>query len=238
MLSKLSQFRLALLLVCLAYFPVLAQSQDAIAQARGLFREGYELLQQRRLDESIVKFESGLRLDSTSSAAAMAHSYLADIYFNRNDDASASSHFQEVIRLAPQSEQAATARTRMAALMRSPQPMAATKPSSPPQEQGRIGTTQPSVPAQWGHLQPCPVSDSTRIWTNCYGVGAVSEGMYQGEWQDGRPNGKGMISFPKGGFVSGQFREGRRYGVMFVKEKDGSWHSETETSGVSGTPSF
>ena len=185
-------YRIALLLVLLGPIISFAQSPNATTQAQGLFREGYQLLQERKLDESIAKFESGLRLDSTSSAAAMAHSYLADIYFNRNDDASAKSHYQEVIRLAPQSEQAASARTRLAAITPSTQPVATVQPNTAPQHR----------------LPQCSGSYNAANWTNCTGEWSDKWGTYVGEFQNGKPNGQGVMTYTDGQKNSGSFEDG------------------------------
>lgn len=129
MLVKMIRVSLASFLIWCAFLPGFVQAQDTSGQATQLFREGYVLFTQGRLDDSIAKFESGLRLDSTSNAAAIAHSYLGGIYLNRKDDASAKRHYEEVIRLAPQSPEANQARTRMAALAPSVQQIPTPQPT-------------------------------------------------------------------------------------------------------------
>lgn len=110
----------ALLLLSVAPFAPLASAQTADERtiAKKLFQGAWELKSKGNPIASIVLFEHGLKLDPQN---ALAHFHLAVIYEATGDAASARKHFSEVMRIAPQSDAASKAKTRLAGSSPAPQ---------------------------------------------------------------------------------------------------------------------
>lgn len=80
------------------------------AQAGDMFHEAFELFRQGKLDAAAAAFRKGLVSDPKN---AVAHFYLAEIYDRQRDNLSARRHYRQVIEYAPNSKEAATARSRL-----------------------------------------------------------------------------------------------------------------------------
>lgn len=89
----------------------LSQAAEASrAQVGGVFFEAFELFRQGQLDAAATAFEKGLVSDPRN---AVAHFYLAEIYDRKKISVLAGMHYRKVIEYAPNSKEAATARSRM-----------------------------------------------------------------------------------------------------------------------------
>ena len=58
-------------------------------------------------------------------------------------------------------------------------------------------------------LPPCPSSGYKH---NCFGSISVALGKYVGEWQNGKPNGKGTFTFANGAKYVGEYKDGKQHG--------------------------
>lgn len=88
-----------------------SQTTEDKTIARKLFQGGWDLKANANPLAAIVLFESGLKLEPENR---LAHLHLGVIYEALGDASSAKQHYSEVIRLAPQSAEAAKARIRLA----------------------------------------------------------------------------------------------------------------------------
>jgi tetratricopeptide (TPR) repeat protein len=113
-IAGLSVF-IAALGVCSSGF---GQTADERFIAKKLFHGAWDLKAKGNPIAAIVLFEGGLKLVPQD---ATAHFHLATIYEAAGDTPSAKQHFSEVIRLAPQSAEAAKARVRLSGSSPAPQ---------------------------------------------------------------------------------------------------------------------
>ena len=91
-----------------------AQANPAAgAQARQLFKEGFELLQAGQLPAAAAKFEQGLKGDPGNATAQF---HLAETCLGQNDTARAKAAYRRALQLKLSGELAAKANERLAAL--------------------------------------------------------------------------------------------------------------------------
>ena len=80
------------------------------------------------------------------------------------------------------------------------------------------------------NLPACPALDNsqagikrTKNWNNCFGMFVVGDGnVYEGEYQNGVPNGNGSAKFPNGDKYVGEFKDGVRSGIGTDEHFNGS----------------
>jgi hypothetical protein len=92
------------------------------------------------------------------------------------------------------------------------------------------GAVSPMTALAADDLPPCSSNDVS-TWTGCVGSYAISDvGTYVGEFQNGRPNGKGALTYRAYGEYIGTFRDGRPEGRGTYSYADGrryvgDWHN-------------
>lgn len=73
-----------------------------------------------------------------------------------------------------------------------------------------VATSAASEPAR---RQPCPAPYSAATWSECFGEAWFPHGQnYVGEFRNGRPHGRGTMSYPGSNQYVGEWQEGKRQG--------------------------
>ena len=76
----------------------------------------------------------------------------------------------------------------------------------------------PLVAAAQSQLPPCPASGSKH---NCFGSVAFGNASYEGEFQNDRPHGRGVMTFTSGAKYVGEYRDGKPNGQGTNTSPDG-----------------
>ena len=75
--------------------------------------------------------------------------------------------------------------------------------------------------AQQSKLPPCVGTDYSK-WTNCFGKAAAPKGgQYVGEWKNGKPEGKGVMTYADGEKYVGELKDGVQNGTGTFTYPDG-----------------
>jgi len=78
-----------------------------------------------------------------------------------------------------------------------------------------------AVSAQ-SNLPQCQGSYASSTWHNCYGIARYPNGdRYEGEWRDGKTNGRGIYYVANGNRYEGEFRDGKYNGRGIYYWTDG-----------------
>lgn len=93
------------------------------------------------------------------------------------------------------------------------------------------GGSQPAAASpsiKQGQLPPCPESNKTATWRNCFGTFTFSDGRkYVGEFRDGHLNGQGTLTSPYGDKYVGEFRDSMFHGQgIFTISSDAKYVGE------------
>jgi hypothetical protein len=70
------------------------------------------------------------------------------------------------------------------------------------------------------NLKPCPKSINVN-WDKCFGKQQSADGSYEGEWREGKPNGKGIYRFPDGSRYEGAVLDNQLNGQGTLYLNDG-----------------
>src|SRR6266404_7190740 len=83
----------------------------------------------------------------------------------------------------------------------------------------------PTVVVGQSRLPPCPNAIPVPYWDSCQGTErtfTIPDGVYVGEFKDGKKNGQGTVTYDDGSKYVGEFKDGKRNGWGTYTYTDGS----------------
>ena len=88
-----------------------------------------------------------------------------------------------------------------------------------------------SACSEQNQISKCKGTDYSK-WTNCFGKEKMTNGVYEGEYLNGQPNGQGTYNFDDGNKYAGQFTDGKPNGLGTRTYPDGGKYIGQYKEGV------